>query len=111
VSEKPLNRELKSRYLLELLRKVRPGQALAIKRVMEILGDEGASDQNVLKASALMTATYTSLVKELYGRDEETEEEETDLPFKVEPVKTPINSTVKKTSKSKKFDELFEDEN
>ena len=42
---------------------------------------------------------------------EEAEEEETDLPFKVEPVKTPINSTVKKTSKSKKFDELFEDEN
>ena len=76
VRDKPLNRELKDRYLIELLRKLRPGQASAIKRVLDIVKDDSASDQNHIKASALVMSTYTSLIKELYGKDEETEDEE-----------------------------------
>jgi len=75
VREKPLNRELKDRYLIELLRKLRPGQASAIKRVLDIVKDEGTSAQNAIKASALVLSTYTSLIKELYGRDEVDEDE------------------------------------
>lgn len=74
--EKPLNRELKDRYLLELLRKLRPGQALAIQRTLKIIGDKDSADANAIKASALVMSTYASLIKELYGRDEETEEED-----------------------------------
>lgn len=74
--EKPLNRELKDRYLLELLRKLRPGQALAIQRTLKIIGDKDSADANAIKASALVMSTYASLIKELYGKDEVDEDED-----------------------------------
>ena len=74
--EKPLNRELKDRYLLELLRKLRPGQALAIQRTLKIIGDKDSADANAIKASALVMRTYASLIKELYGTDEVDEDED-----------------------------------
>lgn len=76
VREKPLNRELKDRYLLELLRKLRPGQALAIQRTLKIIGDKESADANAIKASALVMSTYASLIKELYGKDEVDEDED-----------------------------------
>lgn len=82
--EKPLNKELKDRYLLELLRKLRPGQALAIQRTLKIIGNNDSADANAIKASALVMSTYASLIKELYGRDEETEEEESVEPLQEE---------------------------
>jgi hypothetical protein len=74
--EKPLNRTLKDRYLLELLRKLRPGQALAIQRTLKIIGDKDSADANAIKASALVMSTYASLIKELYGKDEVDEDED-----------------------------------
>lgn len=74
--EKPLNKELKDRYLLELLRKLRPGQALAIQRTLKIIGDKESADANAIKASALVMSTYASLIKELYGKDEVDEDED-----------------------------------
>lgn len=76
VREKPLNRELKDRYLLELLRKLRPGQALAIQRTLKIIGDKESADANAIKASALVMSTYAGLIKELYGKDEVDEDED-----------------------------------
>lgn len=82
--EKPLNRELKDRYLLELLRKLRPGQALAIQRTLKIIGDKDSADANAIKASALVMSTYASLIKELYGKDEVDEDEESVEPLQEE---------------------------
>jgi len=84
VREKPLNRELKDRYLLELLRKLRPGQALAIQRTLKIIGNNDSADANAIKASALVMSTYASLIKELYGKDEESDEEESVEPLQEE---------------------------
>jgi hypothetical protein len=84
VREKPLNRELKDRYLLELLRKLRPGQATAISKMLKIIGDKETQDANAIKASALVLSTYTSLIKELYGKDEESDEEESVEPLQEE---------------------------
>jgi Zn-finger domain-containing protein len=75
VREKPLNRELKERYLVELLRKLRPLQAQSITKVARILNDDKATDQNALKAAAMLITLYKDLVKDAYGRDEETEDE------------------------------------
>ena len=85
VREKPLNRELKDRYLLELLRKLRPGQALAIQRTLKIIGDKESADANAIKASALVMSTYASLIKELYGKDEVDEDEESVEPLQDNP--------------------------
>jgi hypothetical protein len=82
--EKPLNRELKDRYLLELLRKLRPGQALAIQRTLKIIGDKESADANAIKASALVMSTYAGLIKELYGKDEVDEDEESVEPLQEE---------------------------
>lgn len=82
--EKPLNRELKDRYLLELLRKLRPGQALAIQRTLKIIGDKDSADANAIKASALAMSTYAGLIKELYGKDEVDEDEESVEPLQEE---------------------------
>jgi len=83
--EKPLNRELKDRYLLELLRKLRPGQALAIQRTLKIIGDKDSADANAIKASALVMSTYAGLIKELYGKDEADEDEESVEPLQENP--------------------------
>ena len=92
--EKPLNRELKDRYLLELLRKLRPGQATAISKMLKIIGDKETQDANAIKASALVLSTYTSLIKELYGKDEESDEEESVEPLQEEPKSQPKFSLV-----------------
>jgi hypothetical protein len=73
--DQPTNRELKNRYFLEIIRKFRPGQALIAKRMMQILGDDQANHQSWIKASAFLQSTYVSLIKELYGQDEEPDEE------------------------------------
>lgn len=82
--EKPLNRELKERYLVELLRKLRPLQAQSITKVARIMNDDKATDQNTLKAAAMLITLYKDLVKDAYGRDEETEDEESVEPLQEE---------------------------
>jgi hypothetical protein len=73
--DKPTNRELKDRYLVELLRKLRPLQAMSISTASKIMGNDVATDQNKLKAAAMILTLYKDLVKDAYGRDEETEDE------------------------------------
>jgi hypothetical protein len=73
--DKPTNRELKDRYLVELLRKLRPLQAMSISTASKIMGNDVATDQNKLKAAAMILTLYKDLVKDAYGRDEETEED------------------------------------
>jgi len=71
------NRELRERALLELARKFKPSVAPAMKTILQIMGDDKASEAGKLKAAALVIQTYNSLVKDLYDYryDEEKAEE------------------------------------
>lgn len=66
VLEKPTNRQLREKTLIELVRKLRPYQSKAIQAVIKILDNDEASDQNKLKAAALIVSTYKDLVKDVY---------------------------------------------
>jgi type I site-specific restriction endonuclease len=76
--DKPTNRELKDRYLVELLRKLRPLQAQSISQVSKILNNNEATDPNKLKAAAMLLTLYKELVQSAYGKDEEPDEESTE---------------------------------
>ena len=71
------NRELRERALLELARKFKPSVAPAMKTIMQIMGDEKASESGKLKAAALTIQTYKTLITDLYDYryDEEKAEE------------------------------------
>ena len=71
------NRELRERALLELARKFKPSVAPAMKTIMQIMGDDKASESGKLKAAALTIQTYKSLINDLYDYryDEEKAEE------------------------------------
>jgi hypothetical protein len=73
--DKPTNRELKDRYLVELLRKLRPLQAQSISQVSKILNNNEATDPNKLKAAAMLLTLYKELIQSAYGKDEEPDEE------------------------------------
>lgn len=75
--EKRTNRECRSEEFMSLVRKFRPHLTKAIQAAVKIIDNREASDQNKLKASALIISTYKDLVKELYDyRYDEEEAEE-----------------------------------
>ena len=71
------NRDLRSRELLMLLRKIRPHVADAIMSAALIMKNETAADQNKLKAATILLDNYRKLTLDLYdGDDPESEGEE-----------------------------------
>lgn len=76
-AEKPTNRILRNKSLLEMVRKFKPIQAKAIAAAVKILDDKDASESGKLRSAALLIQTYKELVKDLYDYrydDEEAEE-------------------------------------
>lgn len=69
-------RELREQELISLLRKLKPLQSKSINAASKIIDNEKSSDQNKLKASALILSTYRSLLLDLYKQDDETPAEE-----------------------------------
>lgn len=69
-------RELREQELISLLRKLKPLQSKSINAASKIIDNEQSSDQNKLKASALILSTYRSLLLDLYKQDDETPAEE-----------------------------------
>lgn len=67
--EKMSNREIRTRSMLQLLRKFSPHQSKAIMAAVKIMDNTEASDQNKLKASALIIQTYRELLNEVYSKD------------------------------------------
>ena len=65
-AEKPTNRTLREKALLELVRKFRPLQGKAIAAAVNILDDKLASENGKLRSAALIIQTYKDLLKETY---------------------------------------------
>lgn len=75
--DKPTNRTLREKSLLELIRKFRPLQTKAIQAAVNILDNKESADQNKLKSAALIISTYKDLLKDVYDyRYDEEEAEE-----------------------------------
>ena len=78
-TEKKLtNRQKRERELMVLARKFKPLQAVAIATSAKIMQNNQASDQNRLKASALIISVYQELLKDVYSKeyDESTDVQE-----------------------------------
>ena len=67
--EKKTNREIRTRTMLQLLRKFSPHQSKAIMAAVKIVENEQAADANKLKASALIIQTHRELLNEVYSKD------------------------------------------
>lgn len=74
--EKMSNREIRTRSMLQLLRKFSPHQSKAIMAAVKIMENEQAADANKLKASALIIQTYRELLNEVYSKDYDDEQGE-----------------------------------
>ena len=86
VLEKPTNKELKNRELLLLLRKLKPHVADAVMTAVMVM-QKSDSDQNKLKASAMILQNFHKLTLDLYsGSDVNAEEEGTEIQKKSAPV-------------------------
>ena len=70
------NRSLREKHLLELVRKFRPLQTKAVQAAVKILDNAEAADANKIKASALVLTMYRDLIKEVYSKDYDEEENE-----------------------------------
>lgn len=77
--DKPTNRELKERELIMLLRKIKPHVADAITQAVKIMKNDEAAHQNQLKAAALLLESYRKLSLDLYGNEDQAEEEATEV--------------------------------
>lgn len=77
--DKPTNRELKERELIMLLRKIKPHVADAITQAVKIMKNDEAAHQNQLKAAALLLESYRKLSLDLYGNDEQADDEATEV--------------------------------
>ena len=67
-AEPPTNREVRNREFISLIRKLKPHLSSSVKTVMEIIESEDSSDQNKLKAAALVIQMYKELVKDVYDQ-------------------------------------------
>jgi len=74
-TDKPTNRSLREKYTVELLRKLRPLQSVSITAAMKVIQNEGSSSQNVLKAAAMLTGLYRSVLNDAYGKDDLADDE------------------------------------
>jgi hypothetical protein len=70
------NRQRRNDAFMDLVRKFKPLQTLAIQAAVKILNDEEANDANKLKSSALIIGTYRDLIKDLYDKNYDDENAE-----------------------------------
>lgn len=69
-------RQIREAELLSLLRKMKPLMSKSIMAASKIIDNEQASDQNKLKASALLLTHYRNLLLDLYKQDDDSVAEE-----------------------------------
>lgn len=76
-TRKPMTkRALKERELMNVLRKVKPHLADAIKTAADIMKNEKASEANQLKAAVILLNAYRELTNDVYsGKDVDENEE------------------------------------
>jgi len=76
-ADKPTNRILREKALMELVRKFRPLQTKAIAAAVQILDNKEASENGKLRSAALIIQTYKDLIKDVYNHqyDDESAEE------------------------------------
>ena len=76
-ADKPTNRSLREKALLEMVRKFRPLQTKAIAAAVSILDDKEATENGKLRSAALIIQTYKDLIKDVYNHqyDDEAAEE------------------------------------
>jgi hypothetical protein len=60
------NRELRQEEMLSFVRKFKPHLTKAVQTSVRVMENEESSDQNKLKAAALIISTYNGLIKDLY---------------------------------------------
>lgn len=84
--EKPTNRQLKNKALLQLARAYKPHLADAMMQTIKILKAEGTSDQTRVRAASFLLVEYRSILKELY---EDTSEEQSP---EIQPNNAPVFS-------------------
>ena len=81
---KMTNKQIRTKELLNLCRKVKPYQTKAIQAIVKILDDPESSDQNKIKAAVFITEFYKSLIKETfdyrYDEDHAKEVQEDNTP-------------------------------
>jgi len=70
------NRQRRNDAFMDLVRKFKPLQTLAIQAAVKILNDDEANDANKLKSSALIIGTYRDLIKDLYDKNYDDENAE-----------------------------------
>ena len=83
-SEKPTNKSLRAKALMEMVRRFRPIQQKAIKAAVDILDNKEATEGGKLKSAALVIEVYRGLIKDLYDvrydSDEAEESQEDNKP-------------------------------
>jgi len=75
-ADKPTNKSLRNRSLMELVRKLKPIQTKAIQAAVNILDNKEASENGKLRSAALIIQTYKDLLKDLYDYRYDAEEAE-----------------------------------
>ena len=70
------NKDIRNREFISLIRKLKPHLTSSVKTLMEINESKDASDQNKLKASALIIQLYKDLIKDVYSTDYDEQEGE-----------------------------------
>lgn len=68
------NKQVRDREFISLIRKLKPHLTSSVKTVMEINESKDATDQNRLKASALIIQLYKDLIKDVYSTDYDEQE-------------------------------------
>lgn len=82
---KRTNREIRQSELIKLIRKLAPYMTKSIQVPVKILDLETATDQNKLRASALLLQSYRQLLLDVYHKDYDTDAGE-ELQEKNQPV-------------------------
>ena len=70
------NRTRREETLLALVRKFQPHVSKAVLTASRLMENEEASEQNRLRAAALILQTYKDLVKDVYNKDYDSDEAE-----------------------------------
>lgn len=70
------NKDIRNREFISLIRKLKPHLVPSVKIVMSVLESEKSTDQNKLKAGALIIQLYKDLVKDVYSTDYDEQEGE-----------------------------------
>jgi hypothetical protein len=75
-AEKPTNKSLRQKGLMEMVRRFRPIQQKAIAAAVNILDNKDASEAGKLKSAALIISTYKDLLKDVYDYRYDADEAE-----------------------------------